>query len=302
MPSQLRDQAAVAAGKSTDVAKPSPKAELIAKVSAMKNEFQTAMPKTGSIEAAQLIRDAMTVVSNNPKLEECDAVSFIGALMSCAQLGLRPGVLGQAYILPFFDRRSGKTKAQLIVGYQGGIILCHRSGDIASVEARIVYEHDKWDYWFGLDSNLVHRPAAGDRGKAIAYYAVIKTKSGGVMWDVMTRADAERHRDLFATAKKRDGSIFGPWVDHFDAMALKTVLIKVLKYAPRSTELQNAIAADQSVRVDASPTADIASVSMPTGPTEDDGIPDAEIIDSPADPPADPNASQGWGPEPGSES
>ncbi len=277
-PQQLRDRAATAAGKppGTDVAQADSKRELVAKINAMQPHFQMAMPKGG--EAAQIIRDAHTAISNNPKLAQCEPNSFLGALMTCAQLGLRPGVLGQAWILPFWDSKTRGHRAQLVVGYQGAISLCHRSGDIASVEARIVYERDSFDYWFGLDSGLTHRPAVVDRGKAIAYYAVVKTRSGGVMWDVMTRADAELHRDTFATAKTKDGKIFGPWVDHFDAMAKKTVLLKVLKYAPRSTELQNAIVADQSVRVDVTPTADVANVSIPTGAPEDEGIPDADVV------------------------
>lgn len=295
MPTQLRDKAAAAAGNAApgsavERSESEAKKELVSKINLMERQFQLAMPK--GMEAAQIVRDAMTVISQNPKLATCEPNSFLGALMTCAQLGLRPGVLGQAYILPFYDKRAGKTKAQLIVGYQGAISLCHRSGDISSVEARIVYENDHFDYWFGLDSGLTHRPVAGDRGDAIAYYAVIKTRAGGVMWDVMTRQDAERHRDLFATAKNRDGKIFGPWVDHFDAMALKTVLIRVLKYAPRSTEIQNAIIADQSVRVDHSPTADVADVSIPTG-TGEDGIEDADLVDEHADTPA---AAAEWPP------
>ena len=59
------------------------------------------MPK--GVEAAQLVRDALTAVRTNPKLAECEPNSVLGSLMTCAQLGLRPGVLGHAWLLPFWD-------------------------------------------------------------------------------------------------------------------------------------------------------------------------------------------------------
>lgn len=269
----LRDRAAAAQnGPGTDVARPTPQQELTAKIRRMESEFKLAMPR--GMEAAQLIRDAMTVLSQNPRLAECDSKSVLGALMTCAQLGLRPGVLGQAWVIPF------KGKGQLVIGYQGLIALAQRSGDIASISARMVHEHDHFDYQFGLDDQLVHRPASGDRGDVIAYYCVVKTKSGGVMWDVLSRADAEVHRDKFAMARDRSGAVIGPWRDHFDAMALKTIIMRVLKLAPRSTELHTAIVADNSLRVDLTPTVPADQVSVPLVGDDDDGIEDADIVDT----------------------
>lgn len=263
----LRDRAA-----GREVAQRGP-ADLKAQIKSMEAQFQLAMPK--GVEAAQLVRDAMTVLSANPKLAECEPKSVLGALMTCAQLGLRPGVLGQAWVIPF------KGKGQLVVGYQGLMSLAHRSGDIASTRAQIVYANDHFDYEYGLDDRLVHKPfRGGDRGPAVAYYCVVKTKAGGVLWDVLERADAEAHRDKFAMARS-GGKIIGPWVDHFDAMALKTVIMRVLKLAPRSTELVQAMRVDDSVRVDLTPNTDPAEVSMvDLGQDEDDDtVHDAELVD-----------------------
>jgi recombination protein RecT len=262
-------------------------ADLKESIRKMEAQFQLAMPR--GVEAKQLVRDAMTVMSANPNLATVDQRSVLGALMTCAQLGLRPGVLGQAWIIPF------KGKGQLVIGYQGLIALAQRSGDIASISARIVYEGDHFDYEYGLNDRLVHRPTDGDRGEAIAYYCVVKSTRGGVYWEVISKRAAEVHRDKFAMAKTREGKIIGPWADHFDAMALKTIVMKVLKYSPRSTELFSAIAADESVRVDVSPTADITTslVDIPGG---SDDIVDGEIEDSdlpPAD--QDPTTQPGWG-------
>ena len=103
----------------------------------MESQFQLAMPK--GMEAQQLVRDALTCLRQTPKLAECTPQSVLGGLMTCSQLGLRPGVLGHAYLLPFWDRKQNGMVAQLVVGYRGLVELAHRSGQIQSLIARTVY-------------------------------------------------------------------------------------------------------------------------------------------------------------------
>jgi recombination protein RecT len=228
----------------------------------MEPQFQMAMPR--GAEAAQLVRDALTVARQTPKLAECEPASFIGSLMTCAQLGLRPGVgaLGHAYILPFWSGKNRRMEAQFILGYQGMLELAHRSGKIQSISARMVRQKDMFEIEYGLEDKLVHRPTmTGDPGPVVGYYAVAKYTTGGHSFIFANRAEIEEHRDKFATAKKKDGTIFGPWVDHFDGMALKTVVRELFKYMPRSTQIDSAIIADETLRIDANPTADLAQVA-----------------------------------------
>ncbi|QWY81941.1 RecT-like DNA pairing protein [Arthrobacter phage Sicarius2] len=218
-------------------------------------QFQMAMPR--GAEAAQLVRDALTVVRQTPKLLECDKASLLGSLMTCAQLGLRPGVgaLGHAYVIPF------KGQAQFILGYQGMLELANRSNEVEGVVARTVYENDVFQIDYGTDS-LTHIPSMTGRGKVIGYYAKFYRKgSSRATFEWMSVADAEEHRDKFAMAKTRDGRVVGPWVQHFDSMALKTVVRKLFKWMPRSTQMSLAIIADETVRVDVSPEADLNQVT-----------------------------------------
>jgi recombination protein RecT len=228
-------------------------------LSDMMPQFQMAMPR--GAEAAQLVRDALTVVRQTPRLLECDKASLLGSLMTCAQLGLRPGVgaLGHAYVIPF------KGKAQFILGYQGMLELANRSNEIDTVVARIVYENDVFQIDYGTDS-LTHIPAMTGRGKVIGYYAKFYRKgSNRPTFEWMSVADAEEHRDKFAMAKDRQGNVVGPWRDHFDGMGLKTVVRKLFKWMPRSTQMSLAIIADETVRVDVSPNADMAQVTQGVG-------------------------------------
>ncbi|MCD2263265.1 recombination protein RecT [Dietzia aurantiaca] len=212
----------------------------------MQDQFQLAMPR--GAEASQLVRDALTCVRQTPQLADCDPATVFGALMTCAQLGLRPGVLGHAWLLPF--RNKGQLQAQLVVGYQGMVELAHRSGQIKSLIARTVYANDTFDVDYGLEDRLVHKPTMrGPKGEAIAYYAIAKFNSGGHAFYVMGHDEMLEYKDKNTRAK------FGPWVDHFEQMAHKTCVRQLAKWMPKSTDMAVAVDADEKIRIDTSPDA-----------------------------------------------
>lgn len=248
-------------------------------IRAMEKEFQLAMPR--GAEATQLIRDALTALRMTKNLAKCDASSVLGSLMTCAQLGLRPGVLGHAWLLPFWNKKDRAYNAQLVIGYQGYIELAHRSGKIASISARTVYEGDEFDVAYGIADTLVHKPDLfGERGAPKAYYAVVKFTNGGYSFFVMSHRDMLRYRDENATAKNREGQVFGPWVDNFEGMAHKTCVRQLAKWMPKSTELAQAIAADEGVRVDLRPNVD------PAEATERPDTLEGEVVAPTSAPPA----------------
>lgn len=251
-------------------------ATLADQIKSMESQFAMAAPK--GAEASQLVRDALTCLRQNPKLAQCTPQSVLGGLMTCAQLGLRPGVLGHAYLLPFWDKRQGGQVAQLIIGYQGLIELAHRSGQIQSLIARTVYANDVFEVDYGLDDKLIHKPCMDrDKGQPVAYYAVAKFTTGGHAFFVMSHLEMLEYRDEHAKARNKQGQVFGPWADNFEAMAHKTCVRQLSKWMPKSTELATAIAADDTVRVDLTPDA-INYAEHPEGGDEPEHI-DGEIVD-----------------------
>lgn len=245
-------------------------------IRSMEQQFAMAAPK--GAEASQLVRDALTCLRQTPKLAQCTPQSVLGSLMTCAQLGLRPGVLGHAYLLPFWDKRQGGQVAQLVVGYQGLIELAHRSGQIQSLIARTVYENDIFDVDYGLEDKLVHKPfLGGDKGHPVAYYAVAKFTTGGHAFFVMSHNEMLTYRDEHAKARNKQGQVFGPWADNFEAMAHKTCVRQLSKWMPKSTELATAISADETVRVDLTPDA-INYGQHPDSDTTPEHV-DGEVVD-----------------------
>jgi recombination protein RecT len=266
----------------TDVTLPSDTPQppnLRQQIATMEHQFALAAPR--GVEARQIVRDVLTAVSANPKLGDCEPRSVLGSAMTAAQLGLRIGVLGHCWILPFWDSRyewvdpaSGRTRkggfrAQLIIGYRGLVALAHRSGQIASLSARTVFANDHFDLEYGVNERLVHKPSSGDRGEAIGYYAVARFSNGGYTFWHMTKAEVEHHRDQYAMAKTKEGKIIGPWRDEFEGMAHKTCVRKLAKFMPQNTDLATALAVDDTVRVDVDPRADIVHVSHHIEPAPD---------------------------------
>lgn len=260
----------------------------------MAPEYQAAMPK--GREATQLIRDAMTCLRNVRNLDQCEPTSVLGALMTCAQLDLRPGVLGHAWPLPFWDNRSKGYRAQLVIGYQGYIELGHRSGRLKDISARIVYWEDReWDFWEDETGvHLIHKPALdGVREKIRSFYSTARLVSGGFqVTDPMSLASMEAHKEAHAP-RDRNGKITGPWVDHFGAMGRKTLILRNFRLLPKSAEMAIAMEADDGVRINLDPEANAAEVTehrVLSGQVEHDDTPPDE---PPGDaPPAAASASE----------
>lgn len=210
-------------------------------IKSMEPQIMAALPKT--ITAERFSRICMTAISQTPALAECTPASFAGAMMTAAQLGLEPNSpLGQAYLIPYKDYKSNTTECQFQLGYRGLIELAHRTGELQSIEAHIVYEGDDFEYELGLEPKLKHKPAMTGRGEAQWVYAVYHLVNGGYGFEVMSVEDVNKHRDAFSKAAGRG---FSPWSTNWEAMAKKTVIKRVLKYAPLSSDVAGAMSKDE---------------------------------------------------------
>lgn len=206
----------------------------------MHTQIEKALPSV--ITPERFTRIALTAYSRNEKLQECTAESFLGSMMQAAQLGVEPNTpLGQAYLIPY--RNKGVMEVQFQLGYRGMIDLAYRSGEVQNIQAHEVYENDTFEYELGLEPKLRHVPALKDRGEVILYYAVFKLTNGGVGFEVMSKEDVE------AFAKKKSKTYgTGPWQSDFDAMAKKTLVKRLLKFAPLKSDFVRAVTADETIK------------------------------------------------------
>ncbi len=202
-------------------------------------EIEKALPR--HIKAEYMMRVVMTSIQVNPELLQCEPKSVLECVMKCSQLGLAPdGVMGEAYLIPFKDRKAGVTRCTLIPGYRGLQELARRSGYVTKIFARVVHEGDKYEIEEGLQPVLKHVPAPeSKRGRAVAYYAVatFRDRDTDPQFVWMWKDDIDAHRKRFASSRS------GPWDTDFDAMARKTVIRRLCNELPKARELQDLHAA-----------------------------------------------------------
>ncbi|MEN3781469.1 recombinase RecT [Priestia megaterium] len=195
------------------------------------------LPKHLTVERVTQL--AITLYRNDHKLKNCAPVSFLGALMQATQLGLEPNTpLGLSYLIP----RDGFVCFQ--VGYQGVIELAYRSNKYINIYAHARYKNDEFEYEKGTNMYIKHKPADFPDGQPTHYYAVYHLINGGMNFEVWSREQVIHHMKKYAKGTDNPKSA---WKTSFDSMAKKTVLLAALKYAPKSIELAQALAADEKV-------------------------------------------------------
>lgn len=197
-----------------------------------KKEIEAALPK--HVTPERMLRVAMTEARKNPKLLDCEPASFLGAIIQASQLGLEPGgALGHCWLIPY-----GK-EVNFQVGYRGMLDLAYRSEKVSHAVARAVYDSDEFEFELGLNESIVHRPRFAPNRKLIAVYCVVFLKNGGRLFDVMSKEEIEEVRAMSKAGNS------GPWRDHYEEMAKKSVVRRLFKYTPVSIEMQKAVGMDE---------------------------------------------------------
>lgn len=211
-------------------------------IKSMEKEIAKALPSVMTPE--RFTRITLSALSTNQKLAQTTPKSFLGAMMTAAQLGLEPNTpLGQAYLIPF--KNKGVLECQFQLGYKGMIDLAYRSGQVEVIQAHTVYENDEFEFEYGLHPNLKHVPAKTGRGASAWFYGVFTTKDGGYGFDVMSMEDVRAHAQRYSKAYQN-----GPWQTNFEEMAKKTVLKRALKYAPLKSDFVRALSADGTIKTE----------------------------------------------------
>lgn len=213
-------------------------------------EIVAALPR--HIPPAHFMRVVLTAVQRNPQLAQCTSISFFGAVLQCAQLGLVPdGFLGQAYLIPYKNNKRSPAvyEVQFQAGYRGLVTLARRSGEVTSIGAEVVYTRDQFKHTRGITTTIDHKPFEGDEdpGALTHVYAWYRLR-GSTEPDVLVMNRREVHRIRDRSQAYRAGIQYGrkdsPWFTDEAWMWKKTSLKQHLKLAPMSVELQRAASLD----------------------------------------------------------
>lgn len=198
----------------------------------MEPQFKMALPSHVPVE--KFVRTIITAVQQNSYILDADRASLFSAAMKASQLGLLPDAREAAFVV-------FKGKVQFMPMIAGLLKLARNSGELSSITAQIVYEKDSFRYYVDSDGeHLNHEPNFfSDRGDILGAYALAKMKDGSVYIDVMTVNEILAVKNV---SKSKDS---GPWSGDFELeMYKKTVLRRLSKRLPMSTDLEDAVRED----------------------------------------------------------
>lgn len=205
----------------------------------VKAKFEEMLGKRSS----QFITSITSVVTNNALLQKADVNSIImgSAVAASMDLPLNPN-LGYAALVPFNSKDGCFAQLQIMV--KGWTELFLRSGQCQSIICETVYEGQlvKKNKFTG---EYIFNEDAKKSDKIIGFMAYFKLTNGFEKYDYMTVDEVKAHAQRFSQTYRKGAGI---WKDHFEAMAQKTVLKRLLtKYAPKSIEMQQMAIFDQSI-------------------------------------------------------
>lgn len=196
----------------------------------------------------------------NPLLRTCDKESLQRSIAQAANYGLEVGgVLGQSYFIPYNESVKNPITNEwekvmtchFQIGYKGLIELARRSRTIKTIAAEPVYSNDNFECELASGRSIHHKiDIFKDRGTVVAYYCLVELTNGGEQFAILTKSDAEKFRDKYSKSyvmAKTSGKGLeeNNWVRNFDAMALKTCVIKALKLCPISIETLRAVQTEE---------------------------------------------------------
>lgn len=209
-----------------------PQAQLQHYFTQHKAQLLAALPK--HLNPDRMARLAMTAFSQSKELQKCDPKSVFSSIIVLSQLGLEPGIDGQGYLVPY------KGVCTPIPGWKGYVDLVSRSGR-ATVWTGAVFEGDEFDYALGDAPFIKHKPGdENDESKLTHVYAVGRVKGAELpVIEVWTKAKVIKHRDKYNKVGSRHYSY-----SNLEMYARKVVLLQVIKYMPKSVELQTAMDVD----------------------------------------------------------
>lgn len=233
----------------------------------VKNLINTTLqdPKRAQRFSAAIV----SAVSANPKLQECEATTVLSSALLGEALNLSPSAaLGQYWLIPYKNNKTGITVCQFQLGVAGYKQLAMRSGQYLDIDAIEVREgeykgRDKQTgkpvfEFFDDDDVRESLPIIG----YLAYFELLNGFKKSVYFSMeKMMKHADKYSQAFSRKAYEDiqaGKIpqtemwkySSPWYTDFNGQALKTVLKNLLsKWGILSIELQNAVEYDQGVGV-----------------------------------------------------
>lgn len=230
----------------------------------------------GEKQTEKFIASVVSAVQTNKQLAECTNSSIFSAALLGQALNLSPSPqLGQFYMVPYQNKKTGVSEAQFQIGARGYVQLAVRSGQYRKLISSVVKEGEL-KYFNPITEEFKFEPvmdlSVRENLKTVGYYAMFELMNGYVKelyWPFEKMlAHADRYSAAFSMnatsgkypkvsyadylAKKypaKDEWLYSSyWYKDFDGMASKTMIRQLIsKWGVMSIDLQRAYESDMGV-------------------------------------------------------
>ena len=232
--------------------------ELIAQSSALPRDFNM----------ERFVQNGKALLNGNETLfkfgKQYGTGQIISGMMRGAFLGL-DFMNAEAYLIPYKDTLS------FMPSYKGMIKLCNKyaTRPISTIYAKVVKEGDEFsEEIVNGQPSITFRPKPFNDGKMVGCFAVCLYKDGGMVYEVMSKADV----DMCRKSSKAQNS---PAWQRFELeMAKKTVLRRLAKSISIDMDEKLADAMNAGLEIETDP-AEIAKRE-----TEENGNTEALVVDA----------------------
>lgn len=203
----------------------------------------------------QFVSNLTALVANNANLQECEPYTLMFAALKATALSLpiEPS-LGMAHVIPYKNKKRGVTEAQFQLGYKGFQQLALRTGQYKAINTTDVREGElkKRNRLTGeITFEFIEDDKVRLETPIIGYVNYFKLLNGFESILYMSKDEMEAHAQQYSQTYRSTNQYIkeqSRWTLDFDSMAKKTVIkLNLSKNGVLSTELQEAIIADQSV-------------------------------------------------------
>lgn len=209
----------------------------------------------GEKGTAQFISSVVSAVQTNKALAECTNSSIFSAALLGQALNLSPSPqLGQFYLVPYKDRKSGISEAQFQLGAKGYKQLAIRSGQYKKIVTSVVKEGELKSF-NPITEEYVFEPVTDVKVReslpVVGYYASFILVNGFQKEIYWSKEKMVEHAKRYSQGYRSDcqkGTQYTFWSKDFDGMAEKTMIRQLIsKWGIMSIDLQKAYESDMGV-------------------------------------------------------
>ena len=216
---------------------------------------QNIMSVVGEKNTTKFISSVISAVQTNPALAECTNSSILSSALLGEALQLSPSPqLGQFYMVPYKNTKTGQSEAQFQLGAKGYKQLAIRSGQYKKIVTSVV-KQGELKAFNPITEEYVFEPvmdiAAREKLPVIGYYAAFELNNGFKKEIYWSKEKMVEHAKMYSNGYRNDlkkKTAYTFWSKDFDGMAEKTMIRQLIsKWGIMSIEMQKAYEGDMGV-------------------------------------------------------